>query len=111
MQKKEYFSLSVDTQFHLPATLYRTALFFHLQGEGVWVPSTFRKIPSKQRKDSYNKRTHGWNYQLTSLESMSTIVEGKALIQSTLLVRFWLGTVHRGPFKFGLYILIRKMSR
>lgn len=94
MQKKEYFLLSVDTEFHLPATtmLYRTALFFHLQGERVCVPSTFRKIPSKQRKASYNRRTRRWNYQLLSLKSVSTIVEGKAFIQSTLLVRFWLGT-------------------
>lgn len=67
--------------------------------------------PPHSGRSPANKRTHGWNYHLISLESMSTVVEGKALIQSTLLVRFWLGTVHRGPFGLGVYILIRKMSR
>lgn len=103
----------MDTDFHLPATIMldRTALCFHLQGVGLCVPSTLRKIPSKERKDSYNSTTQRWNYQLISLQSMRTIVEGKALSQSTLLVRFWLDAVHKGTSGFGVYILIRKVSR
>lgn len=80
----------MDTQLHLPApsTLYKTELsFFILQRGGFCVPSTFRKIPSKQRP-SCNSRTRRWKYQLISLKSTSRIVERNELIQSILLGRF-----------------------
>lgn len=103
----------MDTLLHLPATttLYKTELsFLTCRERDFCVPSMFKKIPSRQRKASCNRRTRKWKYQLISLKSTSRIVEWKELIQSTLLGRFGSALFTEGLLSLMCIYLLEKWA-